>query len=340
MVGWRGLLPCWLALWALAAGPAGAYKLETYSIAMPNVKPSSEELYLCTPIKVDSQKSYYIVGFEPNATMHTAHHMLLFGCTSPGSKLPVWNCGEMSKASSGEMTSASPCGSGTQIIYAWALDAPKLELPEDVGFQVGKDSNIKYLVLQVHYHLAPEKVGLPDSSGLFLHFTERPLPKLAGVYLLGTSGSIGPRATEHMETSCQIDEGKVVHPFAYRTHTHKLGKVVSGYKVEVDKSGKNKWTLLGKRDPMTPQMFYPIESKVTVRKGDTLAARCTMVSDRDFTTQIGMTFNDEMCNFYIMYYVENDKPLSSKYCFTPGPPSYYWNHVGLNNIPDREASLL
>lgn len=38
-----------------------------------------------------------------------------------------------------------------QIIYAWARDAPKLELPEDVGFKVGKDSPIKYIVLQVHY---------------------------------------------------------------------------------------------------------------------------------------------------------------------------------------------
>ncbi|XP_059479004.1 peptidylglycine alpha-hydroxylating monooxygenase isoform X3 [Neocloeon triangulifer] len=339
MVGWRGLLP-WLALWALSTGSSGAYKVEKYSIAMPNVKPASEELYLCTPIKIDHQKSYFIVGFEPNATMHTAHHMLLFGCSSPGSKLPVWNCGEMSRATTGDMPSASPCGSGTQIIYAWALDAPKLELPDEVGFQVGQNSNIDYLVLQVHYHLSPEKVGQPDSSGLLLHFTERPLTKLAGVYLLGTSGSIAPHATEHMETSCQIEEDKVIHPFAYRTHTHKLGKVVAGYKVSVDKNGINQWTLLGKRNPMTPQMFYPIENEVAIQKGDTLAARCTMVSDRDDYTKIGMTFNDEMCNFYLMYYVENGKPLSSKYCFTPGPPSYYWNLAGLNNIPDREASLL
>jgi len=40
-----------------------------------------------------------------------------------------------------------------------------------------------------------------------------------------------------------------------------------------------------------------------------------------------------------MYYVENDTPLERKYCFTPGPPSYYWNHE-LSNIPDREASTL
>lgn len=38
-----------------------------------------------------------------------------------------------------------------QILYAWARDAPKLELPEGVGFKVGKSSPIQYLVLQVHY---------------------------------------------------------------------------------------------------------------------------------------------------------------------------------------------
>lgn len=37
------------------------------------------------------------------------------------------------------------------MIYAWARDAPKLELPEGVGFKVGGKSPIQYLVLQVHY---------------------------------------------------------------------------------------------------------------------------------------------------------------------------------------------
>lgn len=48
------------------------------------------ELYLCTPIKVDYTKDYFIIGFEPNATMNTAHHMLLYGCGAPGSEKPVW----------------------------------------------------------------------------------------------------------------------------------------------------------------------------------------------------------------------------------------------------------
>lgn len=50
-----------------------------------------------------------------------------------------------------DVETESPCSDGLQIIYAWAKDAPKLELPEGVGFKVGKNSPIKYLVLQVHY---------------------------------------------------------------------------------------------------------------------------------------------------------------------------------------------
>lgn len=51
---------------------------------------------------------------------------------------------------------------------------------------------------------------------------------------------------------------------------------------------------------------------------------------------------DEMCNFYLMYSVENDTPLDMKYCFTQGPPYFYWENPenDLNNIPDKEASSL
>lgn len=38
-----------------------------------------------------------------------------------------------------------------QVIYAWALDAPKLMLPEGVAFKVGGKTSSQYIVLQVHY---------------------------------------------------------------------------------------------------------------------------------------------------------------------------------------------
>ncbi|PNF35453.1 Peptidylglycine alpha-hydroxylating monooxygenase [Cryptotermes secundus] len=316
-----------------------AYKVEKFSFLMPNVKPYRPELYLCTPVKVDYSKSYYIVGFEPNATMKTTHHMLLYGCTKPGSRSAVWNCGEMSgKLDTSE--TASPCAVGSQVIYAWARDAPELELPEGVGFKVGGKSPIQYLVLQVHYATSkPFEGGKTDDSGIHLHYTERPLEKEAGVLLLGTGGSIEPMSVEKMETSCMINEKKVLHPFAYRTHTHSLGKVVSGYHIRRDSSGVDHWILLGKRNPLTPQMFYPVENQEPIVRGDKVAARCTMQSTRNRTTYTGLTNNDEMCNFYLMYWVERDSPLQKKYCFTDGPPFYYWASE-LNNIPDEDASTL
>ncbi|XP_076174098.1 peptidylglycine-alpha-hydroxylating monooxygenase [Ptiloglossa arizonensis] len=311
--------------------------VKKYSLLMPNVTPNKEELYLCTPVKVDPSQNYYVTGFEPNATMATTHHILLYGCGKPGSSKLVWDCGEMGHRMNENDETMVPCAEESQILYAWARDAPTLILPKGVGFKVGGDSPIKYLVLQVHYvHIDRFKDGRTDDSGVFLHYTLRPLNKLAGVLLLGTSGTIPPKSTTYMETACTIKENKVIHPIAYRTHTHSLGKVVSGYLIKPDYT----WIELGKQDPMTPQMFYPIHNEVPARQGDQIAARCTMHSTRDNWTYIGATKADEMCNFYLMYYVENNEPLSMKYCFTVGPPIYYWKNAGLLNIPNVEASSL
>lgn len=65
---------------------------------------------------------------------------------------------------------------------------------QGVGFKVGKNSPIKYLVLQVHY-MHGFNEGMTDSSGIIIHYTLNPLNKLAGVLLLGTGGVIPPLTT-------------------------------------------------------------------------------------------------------------------------------------------------
>ena len=61
----------------------------------------------------------------------------------------------------------SPCGSGSHVVYAWALNAPELILPEGVGFRVGgPDSGIDWLVLQVHY----ASVNRIPEEGILSHF--------------------------------------------------------------------------------------------------------------------------------------------------------------------------
>ncbi|XP_068233218.1 peptidylglycine alpha-hydroxylating monooxygenase isoform X2 [Palaemon carinicauda] len=320
----------------LLASYGACESYQKFPLLMPHVKPEQAETYFCTPVKIDPTEEYYVTAFEPNATMETAHHMLLYGCEEPGSDGEVWNCGEMALAQPG-ISSAPVCRTGSQVIYAWAKDAPKLVLPEGVAFKVGGKTSIKYLVLQVHYASVEKfKDGSTDDSGVFLYYTETPQPKAAGVLLLGTGGRINPKSVEYMETACTIDEDKVIYPFAFRTHTHALGRVVSGYKVT--RNGvTDKWELIGKKDPQLPQMFYPVANELTLAKGDTVAARCTMQSNRDRITRVGSFNNDEMCNFYIMYWSEGE-PLEQKYCFTGGPPLYSWA-VDFSTVP-RDASKL
>merc|ERR1711993_198051 len=294
-----------------------------FPLLMPKVHPPQEEAYLCTPIEIKDEE-YYITGFRPKALQHTAHHMLIYGCEEPGTQEEVWNCGEMQGKPDG-LEHHHPCKKGSTIIYGWAKDAPDFELPKDVGFKVGKESQIKYLVLQTHYaHLdmIPEE---GDSSGIFLHYTRHPQPKTAGVLLLGTSGFAPKHSTTYFETACQMNDDREIHPFAFRTHTHSLGKVVSGWRVRNNQD----WTLIGKKSPQVPQMFYPVETDITLSAGDVVAARCTMVNTRDRTTMVGPTGEDEMCNFYMMYWVEGKDTIQPNTCFTRGPPTWSWGGLGL-----------
>lgn len=48
--------------------------------------------------------------------MDTAHHMLLYGCSAPGTAKAVWNCGEMAHTQGSEDDVASPCGEGSEVI--------------------------------------------------------------------------------------------------------------------------------------------------------------------------------------------------------------------------------
>ena len=312
-----------------------------FPLLMPNSKPTEPETYLCTTIRLDENKTYYITGFNPQADMGTAHHMLLFGCKDPGQKEPLFSCGEMGRRLEGTKQ-AAPCRTGQQIIYAWAKNAARLELPPDVGVKVGgPKAEIKFLVLQVHYASVEQIPVEGDKSGVVLQYTDVPQRKRAGVYFLGTNGMIPAKTTTYMESACKLNTDLEIHPFAFRTHTHALGRVVSGWKV----SPSMEWSLIGKKDPQLPQMFYPVEDpNMVIRRGDTLAARCTMVSYRDRVTWVGATAEDEMCNFYMMYWVDGQEKLNNERCLSLGPPVYSWGRWiiggGLTNIPDEEASSL
>lgn len=121
-----------------------------------------------------------------------------------------------------------------------------------------------------------------------------------------------------------------MHPFAFRTHAHKLGLVNSGYVVKHNQNGAQDWIEIGRRSPQLPQMFYPATNKMQVKKGDILVGRCTMKNFVERTVYVGATGDDEMCNFYVMYYVKGDKTLENNICLRYGPPYWYLKDFKVN----------
>uniref|UniRef100_A0A671M1N5 Peptidyl-glycine alpha-amidating monooxygenase B-like n=1 Tax=Sinocyclocheilus anshuiensis TaxID=1608454 RepID=A0A671M1N5_9TELE len=249
---------------------------------------------------------FVILDFVPHASMDTAHHMILYGCKTPYATQGYWDCGK----------ELGTCRDQAKIMYAWARNAPPTKLPKDVGFKVGGDTRMNYFVLQIHY-------------GDVTNFRGKQ-PFIAGMYLMMSVDTVIPpgKKVTNADIACTYTSSPM-YPFAFRTHTHSLGKVVSGYRVR-----NGQWTQIGRQSPLLPQAFYPVANTIDVKNGDILAARCVFTGEgRTTNTQIGGTSNDEMCNFYIMYYMDNSRAVPYMSCGDDSSSELFRNIPSEANIP-------
>ncbi|XP_029921093.1 peptidyl-glycine alpha-amidating monooxygenase isoform X3 [Myripristis murdjan] len=290
-------------------------------IRMPGVVPTRSDSYLCMAVPVPTIQDAYVVDFLPVASMDTAHHMLLYGCQTPASYNSYWDCG----------STQGTCEDDASILYAWARNAPPTKLPTDVGFRVGGNSRVSYFVLQIHYgDVNAFRDHHRDCSGLTLRMTTKPQPFIAGMYLLMSMDTVilpGKRVT-NADIACDYTSYPI-HPFAFRTHTHHLGKVVSGYRIR-----DGKWTLIGRQSPLLPQAFYAANKDADIKYGDTVAARCVFSGEgRTSKTYIGGTSDDEMCNFYIMYYMDSKHAVPFMNCMETGSKELFRHIPAEANVP-------
>ncbi|XP_074993274.1 peptidyl-glycine alpha-amidating monooxygenase isoform X9 [Calonectris borealis] len=288
-------------------------------VRMPGVTPKQSDTYLCMSVPLPVDDEAYVVDFKPHASMDTVHHMLLFGCNEPSSTENYWDCDE------------GTCKDKSNILYAWARNAPPTRLPKGVGFRVGGETGGRFFVLQVHYgDISAFRDKHKDCSGVTLHLTHQKQPLIAGMYLMMSVNTVIPPGEKVVDADIACHYKRFpMHLFAYRVHTHRLGKVVSGYRVR-----NGQWTLIGRQSPQLPQAFYPVEHPVDVSYDDILAARCVFSGEgRTTETHIGGTANDEMCNFYIMYYMEAKHAVSYMTCTQNANPEMFRNIPQEANIP-------
>jgi peptidylglycine monooxygenase len=255
------------------------------NVTMKNFETTQEDEYACVQYQIPDEE-LYIVGYSPLITMNSAHHMLTYACGGPASKEPSW-------------VGAGPCTIAQMIIHGWARNAPALNLPEDVGFAVGRNTPYKYIVLNIHYL----SIIKNDNSGNQIIFSRTPRKYHAGV-MLGGSGDIylPPKTHGHRaRISCEYP-GPPISIFAVRVHAHQWGRVNSLYRVRDGKISQ-----IIKSDPQWPQSFYPLPDFIKIEKGDYIVGQCVYDNNDDRTVQVGATHNDEMCNIYAMYSFEVTK---------------------------------
>ena len=302
----------------------------TKTIRMTGAMAKRSDDLLCHSMRMEPNAEY-ILEFEPHATKEIAHHMVLWGCNKPASKAEIWDCNDMENVGS----ESGICSEGMhEIVYAWALDAPRKKLPKGVGFRVGGTTNIQYIVLQLHYREAFPYGIVDDFSGVTLHMTREAQPEQAGYYILLANGELPPGIPKvNVDMACVYDGEEPIYPFAYRTHSHNLGVVTSGYRIRA-----GKWDEIGRMSPRQPQMFYTAsKANMAVRKGDVLAARCTMTTEgRTDVTRFGPRNRDEMCNFYIMYRTTRQDDLTVQMC---GRYADFRLNDYFSNIPKTISSL-
>lgn len=350
-----------LILSIIIAQCASSANGEQLAINMPDVRPDHAEQYLCVSKRVPfTPADQYIVGFNPRGDTSRVHHMLLYGCQYPGVLLRdtpdvVWDCGRMHANDNddamnsnqiGSYDNGPVCAGYQQILYGWALDAPSLKLPDGVGFKVGTpDSGINFLVLQVHYghHMAFARApAITDNSGLLLDVARSGVTKRAGILLLVSLGFVAEGKSKH-EIWCEMHENIEMHPFRYRVHTHKLGTRVMGARLTPamhrfapqnrlssnsssgdDDDGVQRDVVIGVGDPQQPQMFYPVtDDGIVIRRGDTVYAHCEYDNDKGHIVDMGDTGEDEMCNFYMMYWTDSPNLIERDTCYQQNPMPRY-----------------
>ena len=125
--------------------------------------------------------------------------------------------------------------------------------------------------------------------------------KYAGIFLLGSSTIVVPPHKYAVAPISCIDHiPSTLHVFAFRTHAHELGNIISNLLIislKISFIGlvntayrirNGKTVMIGKGNPLWPEAFFTrVGGSIDLKPGDELIARCDYRSHRDRTTFVG-----------------------------------------------------
>jgi DNA-binding beta-propeller fold protein YncE len=284
-----------LLAWGLLLLPLAALAADDSFQLQMHASPTEADEYCDTRFRVPAEfAGGHVVGVEPLAGS-AAHHIILFWCeeTVPKDAPLQDDCASHERG--------APCGN---FLYVWAQNGGPMYFPPNVGLLLG-EGGARSFGLQTHYgHGVP--AGFVDASGVRLIVSRRKAAMWLqpDVTLLAPMSSfvLQPGQEQYILSlppqSLHVSQPTVL--FAVRTHAHSRGVWNS---VTVSRQGKPVWAF--RRSTRLVQSFQPLDQLFTLLPGDVAHFQC--VYDTRGETHLvrqGATKHDEMCNVYLMGWLE------------------------------------
>lgn len=269
-------------------------------LSMPIANITKPDTYLCYAVPVNTMPSGSIVGYQVYSKKNVAHHVSIAVCQGYESDTPLWDCREQQGSICIDRVVSIGGKEGFQNEYA------EMDLPEDIGVEIGPRTGLDYLILQVHYksQSTAEDLIYPTVN-LTLKLIEGRRPYRMQKMILISLGYIPASSIFSSEIAFKWT-GQRIQAITYVIHTHNYGQMVEGYLIKkgvVSLIGRKKVT--GHANPE-----YDIEGSMFIEYGDIIAARCIYRNNETFPVKFGVRNQDEMCNFAITFKYRSDDSLT------------------------------
>ncbi|KAG2484351.1 hypothetical protein HYH03_016770 [Edaphochlamys debaryana] len=279
--------------------------------------PAITTSYLCKNFELPADMPYHIIAFEPVITTPHVHHITTWACRHPPTHTP----GELFDCTSNALSDMPDC---TDVFLAWAPGISRVEMPDHVGLPFGKDQEVKYITLSIHYNNPEHLDNAYDSSGLRFYYTAVLREIEMGLIIFGTNSINVPPGAPLTSTApnlcpsaCTSQFPQPMTIFMTFFHMHSSGRKAVTQHI---RNGVELPPI--ERTSFNFNFQGPVDGRPETRTflpGDEFITTCSYTGEgRDMTTHYGPGSMDEMCWIYAAYYPR--VPVSNCWDLSPSVP--------------------
>ncbi len=255
------------------------------------------ETYPCFVFAMPFGVDQTIYRWRPQVDPAVVHHFVLYRTSSP-----------LALGAHGECQIPE----GAEVIAAWSPGNDGLQLPDDVGFALGRSDD--RLLLQMHYATGTRG----DNSGVELCARNSPPVVTAGTFVLGTVRiQIPGGATNHdVVHRCLQRQQEPLTVLAASPHMHRLGRAITSNVYRGGLNGPLETIVDVAPFDYDRQRTHIIEPAIDLEPGDVIETTCRYDNPGSEQVSYGISVDDEMCfNYLTVYPLEAFEPDEVRFCY-------------------------